>query len=72
MRFRHFLIVPILLAGSIGSPVWAHSRTDIVTLYNGDKITGEFKSMYGGIAELSTDALGTVKIEWNHIAHLQI
>ncbi len=71
MRFCHFLIALILLAGGTGSPVWAHSKTDIVTLYNGDKITGEFKSMYGGIAELKTDALGTVKIEWKHIAHLQ-
>jgi hypothetical protein len=42
-----------------------------VTLYNGDKITGELLSMYGGILLLKTDALGTAKIEWKRIARIQ-
>ncbi len=49
----------------------AQRKTDIVTLYNGDRITGEIKSLSGGILRLSTDSMGTVSIEWQEIAHLQ-
>jgi len=46
-------------------------KTDVITLYNGDRITGEIKSMEGGLLELSTDAVGTVEIEWPEIARIQ-
>lgn len=48
-----------------------HQKTDVITLYNGDRITGEIKSMSQGLLELSTDALGTVSIEWQEIARLE-
>jgi hypothetical protein len=44
---------------------------DIVTLYNGDRITGEIKHLYGGLLEYSTDGMGTVKIEWQEIARVE-
>ncbi|TXS95261.1 DUF481 domain-containing protein [Parahaliea maris] len=47
-----------------------HQKTDVITLYNGDRITGEIKSMRQGLLQLSTDALGTVSIEWQEIARL--
>lgn len=49
----------------------ATRKTDIVTMYNGDRLTGEIKKLFGGILELSTDAMGTVKIEWPEIAQIQ-
>jgi len=61
----------LLLLASLGSPVLAHPKTDIIVLYNGDKVTGELISMYGGIAELNTDAMGRAKIEWKHIARIE-
>ncbi len=48
----------------------ANQKTDVVTLYNGDKITGEIKEMSAGLLHLSTDYANTIKIEWQQIAHL--
>ena len=71
MKFNRFLTALILLASGFCSPLWAHPKTDIITLYNGDRITGEFKSLYGGIVKLDTEALGVAKIEWKHIARFE-
>ncbi|MEM8562329.1 MAG: DUF481 domain-containing protein [Pseudomonadota bacterium] len=49
---------------------FAKAKTDVVTLYNGDRITGEIKSLDYGILKLSTDAMGTLSIEWQDIASL--
>lgn len=65
------LLALIVLTTGISPHAWAHPKTDIVTLYNGDKITGELVSMYGGIMELKTDAMGTAKIEWKKIARIK-
>lgn len=59
-RFVFFLV---LLAPT---SVFA-DKTDIVILTNGDKITGEVKSLEGGLLSFSTDAMGTVNIEWQYI-----
>lgn len=53
-----------------GSAV-AHPKTDSVTLYNGDRLTGEIQSLRGGLLALGTDALGTVKIQWKDIASIE-
>jgi len=42
-------------------------KTDIVVLVNGDKITGEIKSLMRGRLEFSTDSMGTVYIDWQDI-----
>ena len=49
----------------------AQRKTDIVTLYNGDRITGEVKALDGGILKLSTDSMGTINIEWQEISTLE-
>ncbi|MEH6584178.1 MAG: DUF481 domain-containing protein [Halioglobus sp.] len=46
-------------------------KTDIVTLYNGDRVTGELKTMYAGIVDISTHSMGTIKIEWQEIAKIE-
>lgn len=56
----------LLLCGS--AQALAQRKTDVVTLYNGDRITGEIKSLVSGILEFSTDGMGTIKIEWQEIA----
>jgi len=71
MKMGCFLIAVALLSGIISVPTWAHPKTDVIVLYNGDTITGELKSMFGGIAVLSTEALGTAKVEWKHIARIE-
>ncbi|MEJ2104293.1 MAG: DUF481 domain-containing protein, partial [Ignavibacteriaceae bacterium] len=39
-------------------------RTDVVTLLNGDKITGEIKLLQTGLLNFKTDNMGTINIEW--------
>lgn len=48
-----------------GRPV---SKTDIVIMTNGDRITGSVKSLSRGLLEYSTNAMGTVQIQWDSIA----
>jgi len=46
------------------------AKTDIVVMNNGDRITGEVKSLSRGLLEYSTNAMGTVRIQWDSIASL--
>jgi hypothetical protein len=70
-NFVRSLLTLIILTTGISPHASAHPKTDVIILYNGDKITGELVSMYGGIVELKTDALGTAKIEWKRIARIE-
>ena len=45
-------------------------KTDVVYLQNGDRITGEVKSLFRGKLEYSTDHMGTVFIEWDDIREI--
>ena len=47
------------------------SKTDIVTLLNGDKITCEIKELRAGKLRVKTDDMGTVYIEWEKIASVR-
>lgn len=63
--------VPIfLLLSIIALPALAAPKTDIVILKNGDKFTGEVKSLKRGQLSLSTDAAGTIGIEWEKVANV--
>jgi hypothetical protein len=70
---RHTIIsiTAALLLSLLCAEVQANSKTDVVILYNGDRITGEVKSLDGGMLSLSTDSMGTVKIEWQDIARVE-
>jgi hypothetical protein len=46
-------------------------KTDIITLKNGDNITGELKELQTGLLELSTDNMGTIYIEWDKITDIK-
>lgn len=49
----------------------AAPKTDVVTLINGDRYTGEIKGLEQGQLKLKTDAAGTIYVEWNKIASLK-
>ena len=68
-RLQLGLALLLLLALSQG--VHASRKTDIVTLFNGDRVTGEIISLDGGILEISTDAMGRIKVEWPEVASVQ-
>ena len=57
------LILCLLVALAFSLPALAN-RTDIVVMKNGDKVTGEVKSLLRGKLEFKTDSMGTIYIEW--------
>lgn len=67
-RIIPLLLIPLCV---VSLDALAHSKTDIVTLFNGDRITGEIKQLDGGILQLGTDSMGTISIEWQEIANIQ-
>ena len=46
----------------------AQPKTDIVTLANGDRITGEVPALNRGRLEFKSDDEGTIHFEWDTIA----
>lgn len=67
-RISIFLINLFLLF--LASNLSFAQKTDIITLINGDKITGEIKGLETGLLELSTDNMSTIYIEWNKITDI--
>jgi hypothetical protein len=57
------LLVTVLLPAAAS----AQPKTDVVTLSNGDRITGEVKRLDRGRLEFSTDDAGTLYLEWDKL-----
>ena len=49
----------------------AAPKTDVLVFLNGDRLTGEIKSLERGRLRFNTDATGTISIEWDDVASLQ-
>lgn len=49
----------------------AHSKTDVITLVNGNEITGEIKGLLQGKLSFGTDSMGTVDIEWKDVTSVK-
>jgi hypothetical protein len=64
------LTVGIMTVVGFAAPLAAHDKTDVVTLKNGDRFTGEIKGVAREALEFDTDAVGTINIEWPHIASI--
>ena len=63
-------IVMIAFALSVTATAHAQGRTDVVTLANGDRITGEIGRLERGRLEFKTDDAGTLYLEWDKISRL--
>ena len=61
------LTAPVLAALLVTGPALA-AKVDVVLLQNGSRVLGEIKSMSRARLELSTDDMGTLKIEWAKVA----
>jgi hypothetical protein len=48
----------------------AHTKTDVITVDNGDKITGAIDSMAAGKLALNTDYAGVIKIKWRDVQQI--
>jgi hypothetical protein len=49
----------------------AVAQTDKITLINGDRLTGEIKSLDRGMIHLDTDAADVIPIRWDYVAELE-
>lgn len=49
----------------------AAPKTDIVELINGDRLTGEIKTLGQGLLTLKTDAMDTVYVKWENVRALR-
>ena len=74
MNFRRLHISDfklVLLLLIFISTISFAQKTDIITLKNGDHVTGELKGMKAGLLELSTDNMSTIFIEWDKIKEIK-
>ena len=67
---RKFFWALIAAHMAITTPATAADDTDVVTFINGDRLTGEFKSLERGRLRFKTEATDTISIEWDNVAHL--
>lgn len=57
------LIAPLLVA---------REKTDVIVMQNGDRLTGEVKSLNGGVLYVSLSYVdGTIAVEWSKVARLE-
>jgi hypothetical protein len=54
----------------LGAGVAEAQKTDTVWIRNGDRITGEVKSLSRALLKYSTDDLGTISIEWDKVERI--
>jgi hypothetical protein len=57
--------VLITLVGA--APLGAQPRTDVITLANGDRVTGDVERLDRGRVEFKTDDIGTIYFEWDKV-----
>ena len=71
LRTRRSNLMSTLIAFSLivfSNSAIAAPKTDILIFKNGDRLTGEIKSLKRGRVNFNTDATGTIAIEWNKVA----
>jgi len=66
-----FIALCTSAALSIAAPALGQPKTDVVTLGNGDHITGDIKSLSRGRLALETNDAGTIEIEWDKVRRVQ-
>ena len=69
MRRTTGAVIATLIAFSM--PAMAADKTDVVIFGNGDRLTGEVKSLERGKLRFKTDATDTISIEWDDIVTLK-
>lgn len=62
------LLLTVLIA--IAPATLSAADTDLIVLANGNRLNGEVKGLEHGQLELSTTAMSTIYIEWNHVAEV--
>ena len=52
MNLYRRLFAVVALSACFCSQSWGHEKTDTLTLYNGDHLTGELKTLFGSCLQL--------------------
>lgn len=68
---RRWVGCVLVLLASGWQPADARDKTDVITLRNGDQVTGEILTLQYGQLQLKTDDMGTVLIKWDAIATIE-
>ena len=63
--------IVLTLVVLVATTASAQTRTDVVVLANGDRITGEVSRLERGRLEFKTDDAGTIYFEWDKIVRLE-
>ena len=63
-------VLAVLLVALVPAPGAAQGRTDVVTLANGDRITGELLRLERGRLQFKTDDAGTLYLEWDKLTRV--
>src|SRR5688500_6511278 len=58
----------VLITLIAAAPLGAQPRTDVITLANGDRVTGDVERLDRGRVEFKTDDIGTIYFEWDKVA----
>jgi hypothetical protein len=58
----------LALTLSLAATAYGQGRTDVISLANGDRITGEVVELERGRLEFKTDDAGTLYLEWDKLA----
>ena len=66
----HIRVLVLAFLTALPSFAVSAPKTDVVVLKNGDRITGEVKSLEQGRLKYKTDSIGTIYLEWEDIASL--
>ena len=69
-KCRSLSVVVVAMLSYWAPLLSAAPKTNIVIFKNGDKLTGEVKSLNRGQLNLNTEATGTIGIEWNKVANV--
>jgi hypothetical protein len=62
---RALLVTSLFLFALAGAALG--QKTDVIVLFNGDRLTGEIKSYASGRLSVSTDVASDVSVKWNKI-----
>src|ERR1700751_4304982 len=68
----NFRVIVFLLTILMVVPLHARTKTDVIVMKNGDKITCEIKGLSSDTLFISVDyILSTLSVDWNKVDHIE-
>jgi hypothetical protein len=65
-----FVLASLFVVGLAFARVASADKSDIILFKNGDRLTGEVKTLDRGKVSFDTNATGVIKVEWDDIEQL--